>query len=48
MSFDKGCGKIFTVKMNIFVPLSILVVRILVQGRQEKNIEMSHAVKKAV
>ena len=46
MSFDKGCGKIFTIKMNIFVLLSILAVRIVIQGRQDKNIEMSYAVKR--
>ena len=48
LSFDKGCGNIFTIKMNIFVPLSILAVRTIIQGRQEKDIEMSYAGKKAV
>ena len=48
LAFDKGCGNIFTIKMNIFVPLSILAVRTIIHGRQEKDIEMSYAVKKAV
>ena len=34
--------------MNIFVPLNILAVRTLIQGSQEKYIEMSYAVRKVV
>ena len=48
MSFDKGCGTIFTTKVDKFVPLIILVLKILSQGRQEKDIVISYVVKKAL
>ena len=44
---DKGSGNFF-IKMNIFVPPSILAMSRLIQGRQEKDVEMSYAVEKAL
>ena len=48
LTYVKGSGKRYTVKKNIELVKSILAVRTLIHGRQNKNISMVKAVETAV
>ena len=48
LALNKGKGKTYTVKSTIFNAWIILVVKILIQGEQNKNKSIKQAVKDAV
>jgi hypothetical protein len=48
IKLNKGRGKISTVKTSVFNALSILAVKILIQGWQDKSLNIEQAVRDAV
>ena len=48
LSFNKGNGRFYTIEKNMFIPLHVFAVKILIQGLQNKALPKQRAITNAV